>query len=183
MFRNEDSFITNSTKLTNNNSENVGRSLRQKSKKDYQNLPDSFLVNSSQGLNNGRWSMEEHKRFITGVFKHGNNWKGIVDVIGTRTCAQARSHGQKFFTKLQKMDLEGITDDMCNVKYLHILYTKVFSKEESDELFLLLTDIAFSKMEKQGDESMLMDGETFSSTMNKTLKMSESSYGMISFNL
>lgn len=50
----------------------------------------------------GRWSKEEHHRFIEGLTKYGKNWKKVEEHIGTRTGAQIRSHAQKFFIRLTK---------------------------------------------------------------------------------
>ena len=57
---------------------------------------------SSQGRTSGRWSKEEHHRFIEGLTKFGKNWKKVEEHIGTRTGAQIRSHAQKFFIRLTK---------------------------------------------------------------------------------
>jgi len=57
---------------------------------------------SSQGRTSGRWSKEEHHRFIEGLTKYGKNWKKVEEHIGTRTGAQIRSHAQKFFIRLTK---------------------------------------------------------------------------------
>ncbi|KAF0700670.1 Aste57867_8848 [Aphanomyces stellatus] len=66
------------------------------------NLPSSVLFNS------GRWSNEEHNRFVQGLsqFPHGvlNRWRKISKAVGTRTVLQTRTHAQKFFRKLQKQD-------------------------------------------------------------------------------
>jgi SHAQKYF class myb-like DNA-binding protein len=50
----------------------------------------------------GRWTKEEHQRFIDGIRKFGKNWKQVEDYIGTRTGAQIRSHAQKFFNRLER---------------------------------------------------------------------------------
>lgn len=50
----------------------------------------------------GRWSKEEHQKFVEGVTKFGKNWKKVEEYIGTRTGAQIRSHAQKFFIRLTK---------------------------------------------------------------------------------
>jgi SHAQKYF class myb-like DNA-binding protein len=126
------------------------RRLRQKSRIDYSGVPDTYQYNVAIGLNNGRWSLDEHKNFITGVFMHGNNWKEITNVIGTRNCPQARSHGQKFFTKLAKMNLEGITEDMCNVKRLHCIYNNS-THEDIKKLYYTLTDVAYKFMENDNE--------------------------------
>ena len=48
----------------------------------------------------GRWSVDEHKKFLEAIIKYGNDWKKVQQYVGTRTCTQARSHAQKFFVKL-----------------------------------------------------------------------------------
>lgn len=50
----------------------------------------------------GRWSCEEHKKFIEGLMKFGKNWKKVEEHIGTRSGAQIRSHAQKFFKRLER---------------------------------------------------------------------------------
>lgn len=37
---------------------------------------------------------------------HGKNWKLIESGVETRTTSQVRSHAQKFFLKLQKLEKE-----------------------------------------------------------------------------
>lgn len=53
-------------------------------------------------LANGRWTKEEHQRFIDAIKIHGKNWKKVEEYVGTRSGAQVRSHAQKFFLKLEK---------------------------------------------------------------------------------
>lgn len=36
--------------------------------------------------NNGKWTDEEHKRFLEGLLAHGKNWNSIQRFIGTRSC-------------------------------------------------------------------------------------------------
>jgi SHAQKYF class myb-like DNA-binding protein len=50
----------------------------------------------------GRWTKEEHQRFIEGIKKYGKNWKQVEDYVGTRSGAQIRSHAQKFFNRLER---------------------------------------------------------------------------------
>lgn len=35
----------------------------------------------------GRWTKDEHKKFIEGIQKYGRNWKKVEEHIGTRTGA------------------------------------------------------------------------------------------------
>ena len=50
---------------------------------------------------NGRWSKEEHDKFIEGIIKFGNDWKKVQNYVSTRSSTQARSHAQKFLLKLR----------------------------------------------------------------------------------
>jgi SHAQKYF class myb-like DNA-binding protein len=50
--------------------------------------------------NAGKWTDEEHKRFLEGLKLFGKNWNQIQKYIGSRSCPQTRSHAQKFFRKL-----------------------------------------------------------------------------------
>jgi SHAQKYF class myb-like DNA-binding protein len=51
---------------------------------------------------NGRWTKEEHNRFVEAIRAHGKNWKKVEEAVGTRSGAQIRSHAQKHFLKLEK---------------------------------------------------------------------------------
>jgi SHAQKYF class myb-like DNA-binding protein len=50
----------------------------------------------------GRWTKEEHQRFIDGIKKFGKNWKQVEEYVATRNGAQIRSHAQKFFNRLER---------------------------------------------------------------------------------
>ena len=56
----------------------------------------------NQSTNKGRWNKKEHIMFLHGIVRYGTNWKKIKELIKTRSNAQARSHGQKFFIKLRE---------------------------------------------------------------------------------
>ena len=50
----------------------------------------------------GRWTKDEHFRFLESLKIHGKEWKKVQEHVCTRTSTQARSHAQKFFNKLEK---------------------------------------------------------------------------------
>lgn len=50
----------------------------------------------------GRWTEEEHTRFLQGLELFGKKWTKVADIVGTRTTVQVRSHAQKYFQKLEK---------------------------------------------------------------------------------
>lgn len=51
---------------------------------------------------NGRWTKEEHQRFVEAIKIYGKSWKKVEEFVGTRSGAQIRSHAQKFFLRLEK---------------------------------------------------------------------------------
>ena len=80
---------------------------------DQENLNNFELFNSSKyeiendNYNNefhtGRWTDEEHQKFIEGILEYGNEWKKVQQIIKTRSSTQARSHAQKFFLRVKKI--------------------------------------------------------------------------------
>ena len=54
--------------------------------------------------NEGRWSLEEHRKFIEAIAEYRKNWKNIQMYIGTRSSSQVRSHAQKFLLKLKMIE-------------------------------------------------------------------------------
>ena len=64
--------------------------------------------------NEGRWTRDEHDKFLDGIIQYGINWKKVKTLINSRTLVQVRSHAQKFFLKLK----------MCKDEQLGIDFTK-----------------------------------------------------------
>lgn len=61
--------------------------------------------------NIGRWTDEEHNKFMEGIKIFGKDWKKVQQYVGTRTSAQSRSHAQKVLTKTP------LTGDNCDDSY------------------------------------------------------------------
>ena len=57
---------------------------------------------TTTGEKTGRWTDEEHTRFLHGLELFGKKWTKVADVVGSRTTVQVRSHAQKYFQKLEK---------------------------------------------------------------------------------
>jgi SHAQKYF class myb-like DNA-binding protein len=57
---------------------------------------------TEENSNQGRWTDEEHEKFLDALKIYGKNWNKVHRHVGTRTSAQTRSHAQKYFNKLMK---------------------------------------------------------------------------------
>ena len=69
----------------------------------------------------GRWTEDEHERFINALRKYGKDWGMIQREVKTRKITNIRAHGQKFLLKLVK-DMEE-NDESTKIhkdsKYFH----------------------------------------------------------------
>ena len=81
----------------------------------------SERLNEVHSLNTGRWTNQEHMIFLRGLNDVGKNWRGISNMLKTRTVTQVRTHAQKFFLKVTRREnpLNG------NKKDLALEYTSV----------------------------------------------------------
>ena len=101
---------------------------------------------------NGRWTNEEHNKFIEGIIKYGNDWKKIQKYVSTRTSTQARSHAQKFLLKLRNNEFlkrNNIDLSLSWAKVIHLIKNS-FS---DDVLYKILKDASFNK--KKGKKKYL----------------------------
>lgn len=57
----------------------------------------------SDSIRGGRWSADEHERFLAGFRIHGHKWKRVQQVVRTRSVTQVRTHAQKYLLKLAKL--------------------------------------------------------------------------------
>ena len=86
-----------------------------------ESLYDQRKSLENMNSNEGRWSKEEHIKFLKGIVKYGINWKKVKTMIDTRTSIQVRSHAQKFFRKLKyfkddKLGIDFTLDSIRNIK-------------------------------------------------------------------
>jgi len=65
--------------------------------------------------NSGRWTNEEHDRFLQGLDMYGKKWTKVAEVVGSRSTVQVRSHAQKYFQKIVK---GGGTRDSVEASFL-----------------------------------------------------------------
>lgn len=99
---NPDNFSNNNE--LNNTLQNIGQN---NSSKENENNSNSNM----NEFHSGRWTNEEHNKFIEGILKYGNEWKKVQNIIKTRSSTQARSHAQKFFLRLKKIVNQETSND------------------------------------------------------------------------
>ena len=58
---------------------------------------------SEKKISSGRWTDQEHQRFLRGLNVYGKDWKKISAYIETRDREQTRTHAQKYFRKIARL--------------------------------------------------------------------------------
>jgi len=109
-------------------------------------------------FNIGRWTLEEHKNFIDGILKYGNEWKKVQQIIKTRSSTQARSHAQKFFLRIKKtIKLEGGNSidkqKLLSIIKKNVLPNKEIKLTEREEEKLLIAISSNIKYEGENSEN------------------------------
>jgi SHAQKYF class myb-like DNA-binding protein len=63
---------------------------------------DQPSATTKPNYSRGRWTTEEHERFLHGLALYGKNWRPIASYVQTRTIVQVRTHAQKYFVMLRR---------------------------------------------------------------------------------
>lgn len=104
---NPKSDVTKTAAATSSNNDDLGNSSRSQKSNDETSFKKP-AQSPAKKMNTGRWSADEHKRFLAGLAQFGTgNWKKITDMVGSRSCTQIRTHAQKYFIALQKPQNDG----------------------------------------------------------------------------
>lgn len=156
-----DNFVTNVpplnlnssfVKFSNNSIPNPNTSAwRLKSKR-------SLIVNGHSGYrkknayNSGRWSIDEHKRFVEAIVKFGNDWRNVQRYIRTRSSTQSRSHSQKFFMKLANLS----SLSFKNITSLNSL-AKTLNEKELQEMLNMLISCEYSDLKTECSQQKIDD--------------------------
>jgi SHAQKYF class myb-like DNA-binding protein len=128
-------------------------------------------------FNSGRWSKEEHNKFIKGLIEFGNDWKMVQKIIRTRSSSQSRSHAQKFFLKLKNSIKSAKISNEQNE-----LYDYIFEKNKS---ILDLNDIKLTEEEKKQLLNIIVSSINLfdkNKKCNKIVILNNENYNNFSYN-
>lgn len=59
----------------------------------------------------GRWTLQEHSKFLLALELFGKDWRKMSQYIGTRSNVQCRTHAQKHFKRVQSIKQQGKKKD------------------------------------------------------------------------
>ena len=92
-----------------------------------------YIDNQIQNTNGGRWSYEEHIKFIESFVYYGKKWATIQKYIGTRSCRQVRSHAQKFFLRLKELKTDKYNFKKSNINSLLDVVNLIAKNNETNK--------------------------------------------------
>ena len=124
----------------------------QNQKENLQKKKNRQLLSLSINNSNGRWTKEEHNKFIEGIIKYGSDWKKIQKHVSTRTSTQARSHAQKFLLKLRNNEFLKKTNIDLSLSWAKVIQL-IKNSFSDDVLYKVLKDSSFNK--KKGKKKYL----------------------------
>ena len=106
----------------------------------------------NEDTNEGRWSKEEHEKFLDGIVQYGTNWRKVKSLINSRTSIQVRSHAQKFFRKLkmckdEQLGIDFTKDDISSIRDMIREIKGINGNYNIKYIFKYLSD-KFDKMKK-----------------------------------
>lgn len=115
------------------------------------------LKSKKSVYNIGRWTEDEHRRFIEAILKYGNDWKNVQKHIRTRSSTQSRSHSQKFFLKIKNYDLFDFKDRKPCINSLNELAKNLDEKQIEKMTDLLISyEYQDNPEKKQNHDKMLL---------------------------
>ena len=118
-------------------------------------------IKRKAGVNEGRWKLDEHMRFIEGLKNLGNQWRKIKKYVGTRSTNQVRSHAQKYFLKLKTFkDINlGIDFTVDTIKNFTNIINKIKEYEKKNNCDNILVIINQKLLERNIKNKNIMIGQ------------------------
>ena len=112
------------------------------------------MFNVDTGISNGKWTDEEHKKFIKALYLYNCKWYYMTNYLTTRAPEQIKSHAQKFYLRLKEVkdDSLGLDFTLDSIQSLNDIIKIIkkkelesFSNTKGDLLFILSEKLHFGK--------------------------------------
>ena len=100
-----------------------------KPKSKFLKFKSKLSLSKKKNIKEGRWTKEENKKFIEAFIENGKKWKIIQKYVESRTCAQTRSHAQKFLLKLKSISNEEFNFKNDSIKNLNDILEEIKKKK------------------------------------------------------
>ena len=133
---------------------------------------------SKSKSNIGRWTEEEHEKFLKAIEIYGKSWNKVQTFIGTRTATQTRSHAQKYFTKISTLNnIKNTNEDQNQI----VKSPKKRETKERNKIFKLdeISKKKESLMKEGNEETKIviplfnsLDQNFVSTSINETFNLS-----------
>ena len=125
-------------------------------------------------INEGRWSSEEHIKFIKAFVYFGKKYKLIQKYISSRNCHQIRSHAQKFVLRIKSLKSKDYDFSNDNIKSLSDIIDIIEANNKTNtnnKEYIINTLIDISEIIKKNGENFKVD--KFKNYMGTTRKTEE----------
>ena len=102
----------------------------QEEAKSLASVPERELTEAVVGRHSmsGKWTEEEHTRFLEAMDRFGNDWRCARAHIGTRSSAQIRSHAQKYYYTLRKKAIQKAKADPSSRRAIFVVTREYWHK-------------------------------------------------------
>lgn len=121
----------------------------------------------SGSIRGGRWTADEHERFLSGFRIHGHKWKRVQQVVRTRSVTQVRTHAQKYLLKVAKLKAEKKAGKSVDVSALNDRYLSGRGADSSSDVEQGSSNTAPSSPVSGAKRSLNDSVDSSSSTPNK----------------
>eukprot|EP00347_Sterkiella_histriomuscorum_P024037 403332525 len=182
---NQDNYFGQSSLSLTQQQSQTGGAMKRGRKQTAQNVQSKSSreneIRAKQGNNfrQGRWTKEEHFRFLEALKIHGKEWRKVQMHVGTRTSTQARSHAQKFFVKIEKKEInldEFLRDlDMNNLEK-SMLFSDLEDEDEPPQRIVKQPSVAYSR--KDSNRSLNESENSVPKSLKAHRKKSVMSYAL-----
>ena len=127
-----------------------------------------------EDINEGRWSSDEHIKFIKSFVYFGKKYKLIQKYISSRNCHQIRSHAQKFVLRIKSLKNNDFDFSDDNINSLSDIIDKIVAKNKTNinnKEYIINTLIDISEIIKNNGENFKLN--KFKNDMGIIIKTEE----------